>query len=238
VTVTGPANGNGLGAADKLSAVDLTLHEIRHLILSGALPPGKAFAAQTIAAQLGVSHVPVREALRQLEAQGLVSLSPSRSAVVTPLRSEDLRSIYRMRLWVEPRLAALSAPDRSAVGLARLEDLLTGTFRLPMSEESWTGHAEFHRQYVLPAATTWDLRILRVLWDASERFTRLAFDPVAAPAATIERRRQRHADLLEAARSRDASVVRRALETHLEENEATALERLRALFSDPDGNGS
>jgi DNA-binding GntR family transcriptional regulator len=228
-TVRGP------GAADKVSAVDVALHEIRRLILSGALPPGKPFATQAVADQLGVSHVPVREALRQLEAQGLVSLSPSRSAVVTPLRSEDLRSIYRMRLWVEPELAAMSAPGRSAVGLARLEDEISETFRRPMTEENWHGHAEFHRQYVLPAAKTWDLRILRVLWDASERFTRLVFDPVEAPEAEVEHNRQRHVELLDAARSRDPSTVRRVLETHLEENEARALQRLETLFSDLDG---
>ncbi|HEY4023242.1 MAG TPA: GntR family transcriptional regulator [Pseudonocardiaceae bacterium] len=217
---------------DKLSAVDMALHEIRRLILTGTLPPGKPFVTQTIADQLGLSHVPIREALHQLEAQGLVSLSPSRSAVVTPLRLEDLRSIYRMRLWIEPQLAALSAPHRTSVDLARLEDEISETFRRPMTDDNWHSHAEFHRQFVLPAAKIWDMRILHVLWDASERFTRLAFDPVNAPDTTIEYNRQRHVELLEAARTRDPSQVRRTLKAHLEENEAVARQRLTALFSD------
>ena len=220
------------GGAGKLSAVDLALHEIRRLILRGTLPPGKPFVTQTVADQLGISHVPVREALHRLAAQGLVSLSPSRSAVVTPLRQEDLRSIYRMRLWIEPRLAALSAPHRTAVDLARLEDELSATFRRPLTEDNWHNHAEFHRQFVQPAAKTWELRILDVLWDASERFTRLAFDPVEAPDTDIERNRLRHVELLEAARTRDSDQVHRALEAHLEHNEAVAHQRLEVLFAD------
>jgi len=216
---------------DKLSAVDIALHEIRRLILCGALPPGEPFVAQGVADQLGVSHVPVREALRQLEAQGLVSLSPSRSAVVTPLRSEDLRSIYRMRLWIEPNLAAMSTANRSAVELAMLEDEISETYRQPMSEANWHSHANFHRLYVSPAAQAWDLRMLRVLWDASERFTRLVFDPVEAPHTEVEHNRLRHVELLDAARSRDPSTVRRDLENHLQENEALALQRLDGLFS-------
>ncbi|MTD59556.1 GntR family transcriptional regulator [Amycolatopsis pithecellobii] len=220
-----------LSANSKLSAVDVAVHEIRRLILSGTLPPGKPFVAQSLAERIGVSHVPVREALRKLEAQGLVSLSPSRSAIVNPLHAEDLQSIYRMRLWIEPRLAALSAPSRTAVELAMLEDQLEGMFRLPVTEESWHGHAEFHRLYVLPAARNWELRILQVLWDASERFTRLAFDPVEAPPAQLEHNRARHAQLLDAARTRDAGAVERELEAHLEENQAAALRTLESLFS-------
>jgi DNA-binding GntR family transcriptional regulator len=217
----------------KLSATEVAIHEIRRLILSGELAPGRRFVAQNIAEQLGLSHVPVREALRRLDAQGLVSLSPSRSAVVTPLRDEELRSIYRMRLWMEPQLAALSAPHRSAVDLARLEDELTETFLPPWTDESWNSHAEFHRQFVLPESGTWDLRILDILWAASERFTRLALDPVAAPASEteLEHNRLRHLDLLEAARTRDPNRVRTALQTHLEENEALARKRLNTLFS-------
>ena len=69
-------------ASRKASAVDLVLHEIRRSILRGELPPGQPFTVPALTEQLGVSHVPVREALRQLEAQGLIVLSPSRSAAL------------------------------------------------------------------------------------------------------------------------------------------------------------
>ena len=108
--------------------MDLVLHEIRRSILSGELPPGQPFTVPMLTEQLGVSHVPVREALRQLEAQGLITLSPSRSATVTPLDPNDLRFIYRLRATVEPELAALSAPGRTDAQIDELDGMVRATF--------------------------------------------------------------------------------------------------------------
>lgn len=213
-------------AGHERSAVDLVLHEIRRSIVTGALAPGERVVVQTLTDQLGVSHVPVREALRKLEAQGLVTLSRSRSAVVTSLDPVDLRSIYRMRRWIEPELAALSAADHSAVDLARMEDQLTKIFSGPMSEDLWDHHREFHRLLVTPAAGASELRVLNQLWDASERYTRLAFDPVDAPESQLQHSNERHQALLDAARSRDVEAIRNELHRHLEENENIARQRL------------
>jgi DNA-binding FadR family transcriptional regulator len=135
-----------------------------------------------------------------------------------------------MRLWIEPQLAALSAGRRSAVDLAMMEEEIEAGFCHPMTEESWDRHAQFHRQYVQPAAQSWDLRVLKVLWDASERFTRLVFDVAEASPAEVEQRRLHHVALLDAARQRHPVRVRRELEDHLEANETRAIERMDTLF--------
>src|SRR6266496_2468178 len=70
---------------DTASVADRVVHEIRRSILTGALQPGQQFSLREIAGQLGVSFIPVREALQQLEAQGLVVTRPGRSATVAPL---------------------------------------------------------------------------------------------------------------------------------------------------------
>ena len=97
------------------SAVDLVTAEIRRAVLTGALPPGEQFSIRELARQLGVSHIPIREALRRLEGQGLVILTQARSATVAPLSAADLTAIYRLRLRIEPELAgrsaALATPD-------------------------------------------------------------------------------------------------------------------------------
>ncbi|WP_181782773.1 GntR family transcriptional regulator [Pseudonocardia pini] len=223
-------------AERKASAVDLVLHEIRRSILNGDLPPGRPFTVPALTEQLGVSHVPVREALRQLEAQGLVVLSPSRSAIVTPLDPEDLRAIYRLRMTVEPELAALSAPDRSAADLDELARLVDETFDRVPGEEFWEPHREFHAVLIRPAASEWDLRLLRPLWDASERYTRLVFDPVGEPEDFATRRRHVHSELVEAARSRDPERVRTEVRGHLEANRQTMLDRMSRIGS-TDGQG-
>lgn len=216
-------------AARKASAVDLVLHEIRRSILSGDLPPGQPFTVPALTEQLGVSHVPVREALRQLEAQGLIVLSPSRSAIVTPLDPADLRSIYRLRMSVEPELAALAARDRSDADLDELGRLVRETFAMVPGEEFWDRHREFHAALIRPAASEWDFRILRPLWDASERYTRLVFDPVDEPEEFAVRRERVHENIVDAARSRDPERVREQLRLHLESNMTTMLDRMSAV---------
>jgi len=201
------------------SAVDLVLHEIRRSILTGDLPPGQPFTVPALTERLGVSHVPVREALRQLEAQGLVVLNWSRSAIVTPLDADDLRSIYRLRLRLEPELAAHSAIQRSQSEITEFEDLIHAAFDTTLGEDShWEMHRRFHAALISPAAQAWDLRLLAPLWDAAERYTRLVFDPVEAPAETTATREHAHDKLVAAARSKDPEQVRAELRRHLETN--------------------
>jgi len=216
-------------AERKASAVDLVLHEIRRSILSGELPPGRPFTVPALTEQLGVSHVPVREALRQLEAQGLITLSPSRSAIVPPLDPDDLRAIYRLRITVEPELAALSAPGRTDAEIDELDDMVRATFHHVLGEAFWEPHRSFHAALIAPAASGWDRRMLAPLWDASERYTRLVFDPVEAPESFAAHRAHAHGELVDAARSRDPEQMRAAVRRHLENNLTTMLEGMTNL---------
>ena len=217
----------------KASAVDLVLHEIRRSILNGDLPPGRPFTVPALTEQLGVSHVPVREALRQLEAQGLVVLSPSRSAIVTPLDPTDLRAIYRLRMTVEPDLAARSAEGRTDAEVDALGRMVRATFDDVMGEAFWEPHRAFHAALIEPAASDWDRRLLQPLWDASERYTRLVFDPVDAPASFAAHRAHAHDELVDAARSRDPEQVRDAVRGHLQDNMDTMLARMDGIGGAP-----
>jgi len=212
------------------SAVDLVLHEIRRSILTGDLPPGQPFTVPALTERLGVSHVPVREALRQLEAQGLVVLNRSRSATVAPLDPDDVRSIYRLRLRLEPELAAESASQRSQSEITEFESVIRAAYDTTLGEDShWDMHRKFHAALISPAAQAWDMRLLGPLWDAAERYTRLVFDPVEASAATRADREHAHDKLVAAARSKGPEQVRDELRRHLETNLATTLQAMRSI---------
>lgn len=213
----------------KVSAVDLVLHEIRRAILSGELSPGQPFTVPALTERLGVSHVPVREALRTLEAQGLVALSPSRSAVVAPLDPDDLRNIFRIRLRLEPELAALSATRRSDSDLDELGELVRETFSAKSEDIHWELHRRFHTALISPAANEWDLRVLEPLWDAAERYIRIVFEPFEAAHVTVEQRERIHDKLLIAAQSRDPEQIRDQLHEHLEKNLATTLKLMESI---------
>src|SRR5947207_3329136 len=87
------------------SVVEQVMTELRRSILSGALAPGRELSLRELAEMLQVSIIPVREALRSLESEGLVVTRPGRSARVAPLDLDELQGLYRLRRRLEPELA-------------------------------------------------------------------------------------------------------------------------------------
>ena len=217
---------------DTASVADRVVHEIRRSILTGALQPGQQFSLREIAGQLGVSFIPVREALQQLEAQGLVVTRPGRSATVAPLSHEDLAGIYRLRRQIEPEIAGRSCQMLREPDFARLEESVKmfGDERLGI-DEIYSAHHAFHLDLLRPAATTWDLRTLEGLWHASERYIRLAFGGLDAQPEEHRRRGRAHAALLEVFRSGDPERVADAVLKHLAVNEQIAQQALGPLDS-------
>ena len=218
--------------AGRDSTVDRVTADVRRAVLSGALPPGRTFSTAELSAQLGVSHIPVREALRRLDAQGLVVLRPGRKAMISPLNRDELRSIFRLRQLIEPDLAARSVSLLRTDDLARAADLLNHYIHGPQDiDDLWGSHHELHLALLRPAASEWDLRILSQLWPASDRYTRVVFDPYAVSGPDRTDRENAHRALLAAARSGSPAEVRRAVSEHLSDNEAACLESIAALAS-------
>jgi DNA-binding GntR family transcriptional regulator len=215
-------------AAANSSAVDLVTAEIRRAVLTGALPAGQQFSINDLAAQLGVSHIPIREALRRLESQGLIVLRQARAASVAPLSTSDLEAIYRLRYLIELPLAGSSAGVRTPEQIARLDELLELS-RDPDPEIAWQGHYDFHEALVHPAANPWDDRVLHTLWMAAERYTHLVFDPTRITDEERARRYETHRLLREAAVADDAQAMSEALREHLHRNEERILTHIRAL---------
>jgi DNA-binding GntR family transcriptional regulator len=204
------------------SAVDLVTAEIRRAVLTGTLAPGEQFSIRDLAEQLGVSHIPIREALRRLESQGLILLPQARSASVAPLSFADLDAIYRLRYVVELPLAGASAGRRSPDEVDRLNQLLELSRDLD-PDISWQAHYDFHEALVHPAANDWDGRILHTLWFAAERYTHLVFDPTQITDEERARRYDTHRVLRDAALAADGDAMSDALHQHLLANE----ERIR-----------
>jgi len=200
------------------SAVDLVTAEIRRAVLTGTLAPGEQFSIRDLAAQLGVSHIPIREALRRLESQGLIVLRQARSASVAALSNADLEAIYRLRYVIELPLAAASAGRRTPAELNRLDELLELSRELD-PDIAWQAHYDFHEALVHPAASEWDGRVLHTLWMAAERYTHLVFDPTRITVAERARRYETHRILRDAAVTIDPAAMTEALRLHLAANE-------------------
>jgi DNA-binding GntR family transcriptional regulator len=215
------------------SVVDQVAVEIRRSILSGELKPGQQFSLREISAQLGISFIPVREALRQLEAQGLVITRPGKSAVVAPLSHEDLQGIYRLRRQIEPDIAARACKVLDESDYVRLERYVEmfGDENLGI-DDVYDAHHKFHLELLRPVATTWDLRVLEGLWHAAERYVRLAFSKLDTEPREHHRREHAHAALLETFRLGDPERVSLAVLHHLDDNEIIAQRALDPIVEE------
>jgi DNA-binding GntR family transcriptional regulator len=103
---------------------DMTQSFIREAIVQGVFRPGQRLNLDTIAGSLGVSRMPVRASLRQLENDGLVRIHPYRGATVSVLRPDEIAEIYELRILLESYLLklAIEAMDDELVG--RLEEIV------------------------------------------------------------------------------------------------------------------
>lgn len=112
-----------------MRASDRAYRALRAEILDGVLEPGSVLLEVEQSTRLGVSRTPVREALRQLAADGLVDAS-GRGAVVTPVSRDDIVSLYELREALEAKAAALAAQRGEAVPFLLIRDRLLGAPRL------------------------------------------------------------------------------------------------------------
>lgn len=110
-------------AARDLTAQDLVLTSLREAILSAALPPGTRLRQEKLAELCGTSRIPVREALRALEYEGLVMSLPRRGFTVTELDADDIEEVYDLRIVLESHAVRLAVPLITDEDLHDLEEL-------------------------------------------------------------------------------------------------------------------
>jgi DNA-binding GntR family transcriptional regulator len=214
---------SGVRPVARTSVTDSVFHEIRRSILSGALRPGEEFSQRKLAESLDVSFIPVREALRRLEGQGLVVNGQGKSSRIAPLSHEDLHGIYRLRRQLEPEIASRACLQLTSADLDRLVDVAHSFADEQANiDDVYEAHHEFHRALLAPAATAWDLSTLETLWRAAERYIRLAFSARDDDPHEHRNRSQVHSELVHAYQSQDPAVVRAATLAHLDHNESIA----------------
>ncbi len=113
----------GEGGPRPRTATEFVEAGLRQAILLGKLAPGTPLRQEELATLFGVSRMPVREALRQLEAQALVDFEPHKGAVVTEISAADAADNYAIRRALEPAALALSIPNLTEIEFERAEEL-------------------------------------------------------------------------------------------------------------------
>ena len=186
---------------------------LRSEILRGRMAPGTRLNQHSLADQLKVSRTPVREALRTLQAEGLVELTPHRSAIVVSLEQGDIAEIFDIRATLEARAAQLAAPhltDETMAQLHELDDRMTHA--LETHDDRWILlHREFHR--TIYQASGWPrlCGLIEAQFNALGPYERL-WAQLSGHDATKFRRG--HQDVLQAAATRDPNVLATSLTEH------------------------
>lgn len=196
------------------STPGLVADTIRLAILRGQLLPGQVLRQEELAKQFGLSRVPVREALRQLEAEGLIVSYPHRGAVVTSLTAEEIEEVYTIRRSLETTALRLAVPRMSDLDLRRAATIFdqaeSNSTPAHMAELNWA----FHESLYVPAKTPRLLGIIKTLHNHAMRYHQVFF---AAPSFKSESQRG-HQDILEACRAGNAKRAVTALDRHLSDS--------------------
>jgi DNA-binding GntR family transcriptional regulator len=182
---------------------------LRTQILSGELAPGTALVQATVAQELGLSMTPVREALRDLATEGLVTLSPHRGATVTTLNIADAQEIHLIRLRLEPDATAMAVEAVTDEVLQQAE-----TIYAQLSEASageWVAlNREFHILLLSPTPSPRLRGILSSLLEAAALYVGVAIAHRHGPAPQLE-----HRKILDAYIARDARAASEAAAAHI-----------------------
>ncbi|EAN8120662.1 GntR family transcriptional regulator [Salmonella enterica] len=184
---------------------------LRSAIVDGRLPPGTALRQQEIATLFGVSRMPVREALRQLEAQSLLQVVMHKGAVVAPLIGEDAVDTYALRVLLE------SEALRQSIPLLDVDDIAQARGYIQQLENE-TRHAEIGRLNRLLHMTLYSkapnqklLRMIEIELNEEERFLRFHLSSMGLGKLTQDD----HIALVDAASDKSVDVAIRVLEEHL-----------------------
>ena len=189
----------------------------RHLktrIMSADLPPGASLNELEIAAALGTSRTPVREAIRKLEQEGLAMRYPNRGAIVTKLSMTDVLEIWQLREILEPAACRLAADRIDREALARIERAFLGLQGQEMGPE---GYEAFLRAdmdlHGLIVDSTGNAALRQVLGMLNERVVqvRVVTSPARFRHAVAE-----HLAIIAALKARDAQEAMEAIRRHLE----------------------
>ncbi|WP_165311667.1 GntR family transcriptional regulator [Vibrio ziniensis] len=199
-----------LGATPSTSEV--IAKYLREAIVTGKINENAPIRQDEVAKAFNVSKIPVREALKRLEAEGLVLFQRNRGAVVAQISELELAQIFEIRVMLECEILRLAIPNMDEATLKRAEEICAG-FENEEDVGRWSEHNWlFHNCLYQPAQRPIMLDMIRSLYDKLERHLRLQM----TIAQGKERANQEHRQLLDICRSKDVKKAVKFMRHHID----------------------
>lgn len=197
-----------------MAARDWVFQVIRTAIVRGELPGDMPLRQDEISTALSVSHIPVREAFRQLEAQGLVRIYPNRGAVVTKLSCKELSDVMDTRILLEVGALRLALPHITEEDLARARELLELFSKEKDPIKGAELNLKLHFSLYDPCDNQTLLSLIDQLHANVDRYITPFFgkEEVSAELYTVDE----HSQIISACESKDTELATAILRTHLQ----------------------
>lgn len=207
------------------TAQEAVLGELRRFITTGRLRPGQKIIQDALSAQLGVSRVPLREALKILEGEGQVTYAAHRGYFVTELSLSDLIEVYRIREVLEAEAVSIAVPQMTAEDIHRLEEAerdVQAAADVADVVAMTSANRRLHFAILDACALPRLVWLIRLLWDATEVYRSVYYNE----AHNREMVDSEHQALVAAVKAGDAATALTVLTEHREH----AIEALRPVL--------
>lgn len=183
---------------------------LRERILSGDLHPGTKLNQHHLAKALGMSRIPVRDALRSLASEGLVDVRAHSTAVVSRLSTKDLQELYELRIAIEPPLGRLAVAGLTELHFREMEGLLDELEAATQDTPHWLAlNNRFHETMYAAAERRRSLDMVRTIRRQTDRYTAIYVE-LNHPVADAE-----HRMIFEAARRGHPVRLEALLKAHI-----------------------
>lgn len=207
----------------RLPAPEIIRHGLRTAIMNGDIAPGMQLRQDEIASRFGMSRIPVREALRQLAAEGLVELLPNRGAIVKQYTLEEIIEILEIRIGLETRALRLAVPNMAEEDIEAAAEILRRYDQEPQPERWSQMNWQFHNILYQPCNMTRMLSLIERNWNQSSRLVQLQ----VSLAAGKENPNREHWEILDACKQGKVENAAAMLERHIINSQKSLSARIR-----------
>jgi DNA-binding GntR family transcriptional regulator len=186
---------------------------VRDRILAGQVPVDQAIRQDALASELGVSKIPLREALTRLEQDGLIRSQANRGFFVRPLTGDEAEEVYELRLKLEPEAVGLAATRASDEDRAFAAQQLKALDAHAPGDGDTVGalNRAFHLALIRPAGQPITTQLLERLHVLSDRYVRKHLEPLGRD----QRASEEHAEILRLWLARDSKAVAKSMHAHI-----------------------
>jgi DNA-binding GntR family transcriptional regulator len=199
----------------RLSLASAVAEKLREMIIKGQIEEGEQLRQDVIATDLNVSRIPVREAMRQLDAEGLIRIVPHHGAVVAALSADEIGELFDIRVLLECEVLRCSIPNLKESDFQKAEAILRRYENaLEMNEEvakwgqlNWQFHSTLYSRAERPRF----MAMIQQINNNSDRYMRLQLYLTRE----FSRANEQHRTLLELCRNRDTDAACALLELHI-----------------------